>query len=86
MTKKTITLDILTLDDATQKKIMQQYEDIRQSGLTNMFNFTNVRHIAGKTGKHELYAFISGDDGQKRYMSVLKNFGKLMKKFDIKQN
>lgn len=81
--------DVMKLDDAIQKIIIQQYEDIRQSGLTNMFNFTNVVYIAKKMGFNELYDFIAaGTQGQdmESYRSILCNFGKLMKKHNIKQN
>lgn len=74
---------VMNLDDTIQKEIIQQYEDIRQSGLTNMFDYTAVKYIAKQLGFDALYNFIKDD--MEYYSSVLRNFGKLMKKFDIKQ-
>ena len=76
--------DVMKLDDDTQREIIQQYEDIRRSGLTNMFNYTNVKYIAKKLVFDALYNFIKND--MKCYTSILKNFSILMKKFDIQQN
>lgn len=75
--------NVMELGNKAQKKIIQQYELIRQSGLTNMFNWTNVRYIAKKIGHTELYNFIKDMES---YSSILRNFSTLMKKFDIKQN
>lgn len=84
MKKQIDTQDVMKLDDATQKKIIQQYEDIRQSGLTNMFDYTTVKFIANELLFDALLDFIKND--MKCYRSILKNFSTLMKKFDIKQN
>ena len=76
--------NVMDLDDTNQEKIIQQYELIRQSGLTNMFNYTNVKYIAKKIECTELYNFVQ--NSVHNYQTILRNFGKLMKKFDIKQD
>lgn len=76
--------DVMKLDDTVQKEIIQQYEDIRQSGLTNMFDYTAVKFIAKRLEFTALYDFIK--ESLDNYKTILLNFGKLMKKFDIKQN
>lgn len=63
------------------KEVMIQYETIRRSGMTNMFNYFNVIQIAKKNKLKELASF-SMDD----YKELLMNFSKLMEKFGIKQN
>jgi len=67
--------------DRITKEMMEQYEAIRQSGVTNMFDYFNVRTIA-KKGKCKELASLSLED----YKILLFNFNKLMKKYDIKQN
>lgn len=42
-------------------KIVDQIIDIRDSGLTNMFDVRRVREIADSLGFHELVDFISKD-------------------------
>lgn len=84
MAKKLKIRNVMALDSATQKKIIEQYEFIRQSGATNMFDYTTVKYIAKKLELTELYDFIKDD--MDCYKNVLRNFSKLMKKFDIKQN
>ena len=72
--------DILQLDDDTQEEIMRSYEYIRQSGLTNMYNTTNVRHIAQELNCVELLDLMETNKG---YASILKNYSSLIKKFGI---
>ena len=83
MAKKLKIRNVMALDNTTQKKIIEHYEFIRQSGVTNMFDYTTVKHVARKIGLTELYDFIKDDVDC--YKSVLRNFSKLMKKFDVKQ-
>lgn len=63
------------------KKIMEQYEVIRQSGLTNMFDYYNVILIATKMKYYAL-----GNLTRDEYKEILMNFNKLMKKYNIKQS
>ena len=63
------------------KEIMQQYEAIRKSSATNMFNYNNVIRYAEQFGFDEL-AEVSYEE----YKNILNNFSKYMKEFDIKQN
>lgn len=62
------------------KKVMEQYEKIRQIGVTNMYNYYGVIYAA-KALKFEELARIS----LKNYKILLLNFQKLMKHYDIKQ-
>ena len=63
------------------KETMEEYETIRSSGVTNMFDYFNVIKIAKKIGLKSL-AKLTRDD----YTELLMNFSSLMKKYDIKQN
>lgn len=62
------------------KEIMEDYELIRQSGVTNMFDFYMVIQIAKRLQMKELSKLT-----QKQYGNLLMNFGKLMEFYDIKQ-
>ena len=62
------------------KDIMEDYETIRQSGVTNMFDFFQVTRIAKKWKMKEL-AKLTRD----QYGELLGNFGKLMKYYNVKQ-
>ncbi len=62
------------------KETMEQYEKVRQSGACNMFDYYCVQGIANKL---EMYAL--GALNKEDYKTLLMNFGKLMKKHDVKQ-
>ncbi|MBU0777760.1 DUF5049 domain-containing protein [Patescibacteria group bacterium] len=62
------------------KEIMEQYEAIRKSGVTNMFDYYNVVKIADKLEFYSLASLIREEYGQ-----LLMNFSSLMKKYDISQ-
>ena len=62
------------------KEIMEQYEIIRQSGATNMFDYYNVVRCAKTLNLKELTR-ISLED----YKILVLNFQKLMKHYDIKR-
>jgi len=66
--------------ERVSKETMRQYERIRRSGATNMFDYSNVIQIAKKLQFTALAKLTLGD-----YKVLLMNFGKLMKKYDIKQ-
>ena len=59
---------------------MEQYEKIRQTGATDMYDYYSVVNIA-KILKFKELAEISLKD----YKILLLNFQKLMKHYDIKQ-
>lgn len=59
---------------------VEGYEQVRQSGLTNMFNFDGVLQVADLLDVGEL-AYISREE----YKVLLMNFGKLMKHYGITQ-
>lgn len=73
------------MDEIMEKRIteetMKEYEFIRSSGASNMFDYYEVIRIAGIVKASALAALSSED-----YMYLLMNFGRLMKKFDVKQD
>jgi hypothetical protein len=69
------------MEDKITKEVMEQYEAIRRSGVTNMFDYFTVIEIALKARLSQL-GHLSRDE----YIYILQNFGRLMKKYDIKQN
>lgn len=64
------------------KDVMEHYEIIRASGITNMYNQYQVAQIANKLRFYCL-AFIANDRGL--YGHLLMNFAHYMKKYGIKQ-
>lgn len=60
--------------------IVEGYEQVRQSGLTNMFSFDGVMQAAEMLDVGEL-AYLGHDE----YTLLLLNFGKLMKYYGITQ-
>lgn len=62
------------------RKMMEQYERIRQTGAVNMYNYYGVVDVA-KILKLKELAGISLED----YKILLLNFQKLMKHYDVKQ-
>jgi hypothetical protein len=62
------------------KQMVEDYESIRSSGVTNMFDYKNVIHIA-KTLKMEGVAKLSLKD----YANLCQNYSSLMNKFNIKR-
>lgn len=69
----------MSKDDITKEQ-MEQYEQMRQLGLHNMFDYRNVVRSANKFGMEDL-ANTSLDE----YKTILQHFSELMKKFGIKQ-
>lgn len=62
------------------KEVMEQYEAVRKSGVINMFDYYSVIEIAGKLKFDSLSSLT-----REEYKELLMNFGKLMKKYSIKQ-
>jgi len=62
------------------KEVMEGYEQVRQSGLTNMFNIDGVIQAAEMLDVGEL-AYISYDE----YKLLLLNFSGLMRHYGITQ-
>lgn len=73
---------VLDWSEEKQEKVMRQYETVRKSGVTNMFDRTRVRWVARKLKFVELVEAASDMD---LYVSILTNFSDLMKKYDVKQ-
>ncbi len=74
-----ISQDVL---DAISHEVMEHYEEIRQSGVTNMLNHIGVANAAADEGFDNL-AMIAYD--QDKYKVLLFNFGALMAYYDISQ-
>lgn len=66
--------------DFATEEVMEEYEKVRQSGLTNMYDYYGVVRYADMLDCCEL-TFITRDE----YKYILSNFGKLMKFYDIQQ-
>lgn len=59
------------------EKIIAQYEAIRRSGLTNMFDRHTVQRIAYDNDFYELVTAIEDD-----YVAILSGYSELMKLID----
>ena len=66
--------DVKEYTEEEQRKVIAQYEAIRQSGLTNMFNAEAVQLLALKYNFSELYKAIR----EGAYGSLLKNYTELL--------
>ena len=66
--------------DKMTKETMEEYEIIRSSGVTNMFDYFAVITYAKKFNLKSLKKLTINE-----YKYLLQNFQSLMKKFDIKQ-
>ena len=64
------------------KEVMQQYEEVRQSGLCNMFDITCVKQYCEIAGSDELLAVVRS---RKEYSKLLQNFSSLMAEHGITQ-
>lgn len=73
-------MGIEKIEEIISKEAMEQYETVRQSGVTNMFDYYNVMRVATEC---ELYAL--GSLSLEDYKVLILNFSKLMKHYDIKQ-
>jgi hypothetical protein len=74
--------DINTYPSEKQKNIISQYEVIRQSGLTNMYDRTAVGMIAKKAKLTDLADYMD-KGGHKAYVELLKNYSNLMEKHNV---
>jgi hypothetical protein len=62
------------------KEIMEDYEIVRETGITNMFDYYRVMWAANKMNMGAFSKLTLED-----YKVLLMNFNKLMKFYDIKQ-
>lgn len=69
--------------DLINKECMQQYEKVRQLGTCNMFDMNCVCDVAYRLKMWEL-STVSAN--RKDYITLLENFGKLMKHYEIEQD
>jgi len=60
-----------------EKKIMAQYEAVRRSGLTNMFDKHAVMRIASDNDFHDLVVA-----AEENYGDILKRYSEVMKSID----
>lgn len=58
--------------DGISKEVFEQYEEVRKSGLTNMFSQDTVSALADDWGLDELAETIDKGD----YMKILRNYEK----------
>lgn len=61
-------------------EMLKEYEVIRRSGATNMFDYYNVIKVA-KKAKINSIAELTRDE----YKELLMNYGKKLKEFNVKQ-
>lgn len=62
---------------AITKEKMQAYEDVRKSGITNMFHIPNVIQAADEM----FNVFLTKDD----CLYIMSNYSPLMEHYDIKR-
>jgi hypothetical protein len=67
-------------DERISKEVMEQYEVIRRSGVTNMFDIFAVKIVAKRVGLDELAKLSRAD-----YIYLLQNFGTLMSGYGVQQ-
>lgn len=77
------TTNVLDWTNKEQKILMEQYEELRSSGVCNMFSRGDVNYCAKRM---ELNILKKASNNRNLYKSILMNFNKLMKKFNIRQN
>ena len=65
------------------EEAMQEYEDLRRSGLCNMFDLGCVVEAADGIGWN---ALLEVAENRSAYLTLLRNFGKLMKHYGITQD
>ncbi len=62
------------------REVVEQYEKVRQSGLTNMFDYYNVVRVADDFEYYDLAGLTRQEYGQ-----LLQNFSRLMSLYGISQ-
>jgi len=53
--------------------LMNQYEEVRRSGMVNMLDFWGVRDVSSNYDLHELAGFLD-EEGTHGYAWLLKNY------------
>lgn len=64
------------------KEVMEQYEQLRQMGPTNMLDLSGVQFYAGMLDLEDLADFAQS---RENYMDLLMNFSGYMEKYEIRQ-
>jgi len=67
-------------DNVITKEVMEQYEIVRKSGVTNMFDYTGVINAASRMKLCALGSLTFDE-----YKALLLGFNKYMKLYKIKQ-
>ena len=73
--------EVLAEEYPINSVIIEEYEEIRQSGETNMIDMKRVRDIADSYGAEELVDYIN-EYGSKGYSYLLENYSKFKNKFE----
>lgn len=53
--------------------VLEQYEEVRQSGAVNMINMNGVQGVANSMGHNELVTFIE-EHGRDGYSKILESY------------
>lgn len=72
-----------TYEDRFTKQVVERYEEIRASGVTNMLDMQAVKAIARKKGYEDLAAIASNNSD---YGMLLMSYNKLLEKYGIEQS
>lgn len=62
------------------KELVEQYEVVRESGATNMFDYRRVVEIADRADFYSLASLTRTE-----YYELLSRYSELIEKYDIKQ-
>ena len=73
--------EVLAEEYPINSVIIEEYEEIRQSGEINMIDMKRVRDIADSYGQEELVDYIN-EYGSKGYSYLLENYSKFKNKFE----
>ena len=73
-------VEFVNTNENITKKVMEQYESVRKSGICNMFDYYCVMRAAMTSDYRELAALYVND-----YIYLLSNFGSLMKLYGVNQ-
>ena len=73
-------VEFVNTNENITKKVMEQYESVRRSGICNMFDYYCVMRAAMTSDYRELAALYVND-----YIYLLSNFGSLMKLYGVNQ-
>lgn len=70
------------MEEKITKKVMEDYEVLRRSGATNMFDLTAVVKYSKKFG---LQALLPVAQDKKLYAELIKNYSFYIKKYEVQK-